>query len=304
MVQTSTTRNIDRGAAGLMTTPPGERSTESCFIPIVNQRLTITLGGDDPSAAGDYTVTLPLPSGGNYTFTYTTLGAALSADATAIAAAWQADPILRNLYTASAATVVVTLNAISSQTSIPALSFVATAPTGTTSTVAQTVAQGGSSIPMGRLYQYASAAPSGPAISGTPSTARAIAPLAVGTVIGTIRGAVAREPNSTELILIDTDAAPAYPAGRVFPGMKRGALYLEIDPASAAIGPTTATVYAVIVAGANTLIGSLTTVADGGNAIQVNTPAGGNLVRVLAQEETPSFGPTQRLVQVEIARLN
>jgi len=78
MVQTQTTRFHDRNAPGLMVSAAQERETESAALPRVPQILTLTWGGTDPSVPGDYEITIPLPSGVDYTFTYTTAGQALN----------------------------------------------------------------------------------------------------------------------------------------------------------------------------------------------------------------------------------
>ena len=103
MVQTITTRYHDRSSPGFMVTPAQERETSTMCLPTVAQELTLTLGGADPSVAGNYNITIPLPSGGDYTFTWTTVGGiALALEGPNLAAAINTDVVLGKLYSASA----------------------------------------------------------------------------------------------------------------------------------------------------------------------------------------------------------
>jgi hypothetical protein len=304
MVQRSTTRYHDQTAPGFCFTPAQERATESCVIPYNCQKLTITLAGTDPSVAGDYVISFPLPSDGStYSLTYTTAGAALLLDGPAIAVAWNADPVASQLYFASAAGAVITLTALSSNTSIAAASWSGTKNGGTTATIAQTVASAATSIRMGVLYKWAPASSIVQGISGTPRAEWVVAPLATGDTVDVIRGMVMREMNATQMDPgFSNSTADQYLSGHVFPGLLRGVGTVVVDPASATITPATVSLYAVLAAGANTIVGAVTTVADGGNTVLINSGAN-PFARVYGPESTPVFQtPSTRLARIAFFR--
>lgn len=306
MVQRLTTRYHDQTAPGFCFTPAQERKTESCVIPYACQQLTITLAGTDPSVAGDYEITFPLPGdGSSYTFTYTTAGALLNVDAPAIAAAWNVDPVTSQLYFASAAGAVITLIALSSNTSIAAASWSGTKNGGTTVTIAQSVASASTSIRMGVLYKFAPASSIVQAISGTPRAEVVAAPLGVGDTVDVIRGMVMRELNATQMDPGFSNSTPdQYLSGHVWPGLNQGEGSVVVDPASATITPATASVYAVLAVGANSIVGAITTVADGGNTVLINSGAN-PFARVVAAESTPVFQtPSTRLARISFFRAN
>ena len=307
MVQTITTRNHDRSAPGFMVTPAQERETSTMCLPTVAQELTLTLGGADPSVAGNYNITIPLPSGGDYTFTWTTVGGiALALEGPNLAAAINTDVVLGKLYSASAVGAVVTIVATSPQISIPAADFAIVVPGGTTIVAAQTVAAGGASLRMGVLCRRDATAASGPAINGTYREAidGPAERLVAGTTLANIRGMVAREANSTELSATFIETNPdQYTAPDIFPVLLRGVGCFVIDPASAAITTATAALYAVIEGGGGgTIPGAITTDATGN--VQV-WGGGADFLRPVAGEETPAFGqPQQRLLRAKINQTN
>ena len=283
MVQTITTRYHDRSSPGFMVTPAQERETSTMCLPTVAQELTLTLGGADPSVAGNYNITIPLPSGGDYTFTWTTVGGiALALEGPNLAAAINTDVVLGKLYSASAVGAVVTIVA------------------------AQTVAAGGASLRMGVLCRRDATAASGPAINGTYREAidGPAERLVAGTTLANIRGMVAREANSTELSATFIETNPdQYTAPDIFPVLLRGVGCFVIDPASAAITTATAALYAVIEGGGGgTIPGAITTDATGN--VQV-WGGGADFLRPVAGEETPAFGqPQQRLLRAKINQTN
>lgn len=306
MVQTITTRYHDRSSPGFMVTPAQERETSTMCLPTVAQELTLTLGGTDPAVAGNFTATFPLPSGGNYTFTYNTAGDTLANLGPLIAAAWDADVVAGKLYDASAVGAVITIVAKSPGISIPAADFALVAPGTTTWTAAQTVAAGGASLRMGVLCRRDATAASGPAINGTYREAidGPAERLVAGTTLANIRGMVAREANSTELSATFIETNPdQYTAPDTFPVLLRGVGCFVIDPASAAITTATAALYAVIEGGGGgTIPGAITTDATGN--VQV-WGGGADFLRPVAGEETPAFGqPQQRLLRAKINQTN
>lgn len=300
MTQQFTTRYRSTMAAGQMYSPGQERETESLCLPIAAQQLTLTWAGADPSAAGDYTITIPAPWGANVTFTYTTAGQALALEGPALAAAWNADPVFGKLYVASAVGAVVTIVATSQSLSIPAASFAIVVPGATTLTAAQTVANGGASLRMGVLYRFSTATVTGPGITNTFREARAAMALGAGTVLADIRGMVAREANSTELSPTFVETNPdQYTAPDIFPGLLRGEGAFIVDPASATLNTATAAIYAVITGGTGTIPGALTSQAAG----NVLVSGASNLIRIVTAEEQQIFGaPLQRMVRAKINR--
>ena len=303
MVQFQTTRGLDRLAPGAMISPAQERETESAYIPWNLQTLTGTFAGTDPAVVGDYTITLPLLNGSSYTFTYTSVGDTLANTGPLVAAAWNADPVVGKLFFASSASAVVTFVAKSSNTSIAAADWTVVVPGATTLTIAQTVASGSSSLRMGVLYAATTAPAFTQAITGTPRDAVLARALLDADTVGLIRGMVGREANSTQMSPDFTNTTPdQYLSGQVFPGLLRNLGAFIVDPASAAISPTTANIYAVLPAGTGTVVGALTTIST--NNLEVG--AGINpLIRVIAVEETPVFqAPSQRMVRCKINRTN
>ena len=303
MVQIVTTRYLDRVAPGLMLSPAQERETESGFIPYALQTLTLTFGGTDPAVVGDYVVAVPLPSGGTYSFTFTSAGATLANTGPLFAAAWNSDPVLGRLYFASSSSAVVTILAKSANISIPAASFSITVPGATTLAAAQTVASGAASLRMGVLYQAASPNALTQAITGNFRSDVIAAALTDGMAIADVRGMVAREANSTQMAADFSNTTPdQYLSAQNFPGLLRGFGAFVVDPASVAITPSTSAVYAVLPSGTGSIVGALTTVST--NNLQVNV---GGFLRVVDPSgvEIPVFQtPSTSLVVCKINRTN
>lgn len=292
MVQTSTTRSLFRTLPGHMYSPPQERETESLCAPFTLQQLTITLAGADPFAAeATLEIVFPLQDGSglNGQVDVTIPNTTTLADAAAlVATAWNANAQAGALYSASANAAVITLVARSANTSIAAASIVGTFSDAHTATTAQTVAAGAPSLEMGLFYEYATIALVGPAITGTPRGARPARLPNGSSTIDTLRGVVARETNSTMLspTFIDSTTFDTYPAGFIFPGMRRGRICARVSPESAVLTLGSA-LYVVIAVGTNSVVGAVTSLADGGNTIRIdNAPAGNFLGTVTAREET------------------
>jgi hypothetical protein len=311
MTQVSTRRFLFRTAPGHIYTPAQERETESMCSPFVIQQHTITLAGADPFAAeATLTMTFLVPSTGqNGSFAVTIPAATTLAQAAALlAAAWNADPIASQLYTASSALAVVTLVARSANINIPAASITGVFSDAHTATVAQTVAPSAPSIQMGLFYVYASVVVP-LAISGTPRGATPAALPTGATTIADLRGVVGRVVNQTTLspTFNSTTSDDAYPAGQVWPGLLRGEICTRVDPASGAITPG-GEVHVVIAAGAYSIVGAVAAAADGANTIRVdNAPTGNILARAIAAEETLQvFGTSTvgRYVNLKINRTN
>jgi len=301
MVQTATPRFIFPTAPGHVYTGDPYNQFENLVLPFTLSVFTITLGAG-PSTAGDYVFNVPLLSGGTFTLTVTTPGQAVALDGPLVEAAWNAEPALSNLYTAVAVGAVITLTAKTSGIDLLVSSIVATAAPAATVAIAVVSSPGIQELAFGRLYRISTAAlPYGPAITGTERDARIAAPLATGVTLGLIRGGVVRQVNSTTLESDFIDDQPdRYRSGLVFPGLVNGGMALEVDPASADITPATTTVYAVLAAGVNSLVGSLTTAVDGGNTVQVNTSG---FLRVTGYTTQPSFGSRRpKMVNCVIAR--
>ena len=306
MVQTQTTRFHDRNAPGFMVSAAQERETETAALPRVPQILLLTWGGDDPSVAGDYVIAVPLPSGVDYAFTYTTTGQALNPEGPALAAAIAADAVLSHLYVATGATTVTTLTARSYDVQINVADISVVVPGATTLTPTQSQASGGASLRMGVLYRRAATEAQGPALFGTTRQPLGgpASRLVTGTTLAQIRGMVARELNSVEQDgNFATNIPDQYTAPDEFPCLLRGIGCFVVDPASAAITVTTAALYAVIEGGGGgTIPGALTTDATGN--VQV-WGGGADLVRPVDAESLPAFGtPQQRLLRAKINRTN
>lgn len=291
MTQYATFRSMFRTLPGHMYSPPQERETESLCSPFVAQQLTITLAGADPFAAeATLTIVFPGPDGLDITVGPITIPdtSTLEEAAAIVAAAW---PSFAGgfLYTASSAGAVVTLVAKSSATSIPAASFVETFSDAHTAVTAQSVASASASLAMGLFYRYLT--PANPlAIIGTPRGCRPAALPNGSSVIADLAGVIARAANQTTLSadFIDYNTFDAYPAGQIWPGLKRGEVCVRVDPASPTMTDSlTQQVHVIIATGAYTLIGGVAGVADGGNTIRVdNAPTGNILARTTAREET------------------
>jgi len=311
MSQTSTFRFNFRSAPGAIVTPiGGPRETESCYSPYVAQQLEVVLAGADPFAAeATLTITFPLQDGsglsGEVEVTIP-LGTTLADATDLVAAAWNAGPQAYQLYGATSDGVdTITLVARSYSTSVPAASLVGTFSDAHTAVTSQTVAASAPSLVMGRFYQLGTVTPS-LAISGTPRDARP-ATTAAGATVATLRGVVGREVNSTMLSLPNPPTAwDAYPAGQVWPGLLRGQVYVQVDPASASM-TTSSEIHVVIAAGAYSLIGAVASAADGANTIRIdNAPAGNVLASVVSVEENlqPFTTSSGRFVLLKVNRTN
>lgn len=313
MTQTSTFRFNFRSAPGAIVTPiGGPRETESCYSPYVPQQVTLTVTGASPFVADvTVTITFPLQDGSGLSGTVGPVAIAAAQTSTqaaaTIAAAWNADPQASQLYTATSNLAVVTLVARSYNTSIPASSFVGTFSDDPTHTLpaAQTVAAAAPSLVMGRFYQIGTVAQP-LAISGTPRDCRP-ATTAAGATITTLRGVVGREVNSTMLALPNLQSVPdAYPAGQAWPGLLRGQVYAQVDPASASMTPG-GEVHVVVAAGVYSQIGSVAAAADGGNTVRIdNAPTGNVLASVVSAEENlqPFTTSSGRFVLLKVNRTN
>lgn len=312
MPQVSTFRSLFRCLPGHMYSPPQERETESMCSPHVAQQLEIVLVGADPFVAeATLTITFPGPDGTDIVVGPITIpNASTLAEATDIvAAAW---PSFAGgfLYTAVSDGVdTITLVAKSPQTAIPAASFVEVFSDAHTATTSQTVAPSSPSLEMGLFYTYI--VPANPlAIIGTPRGCRVAALPTGATVIADLAGVIAREANSTTLsdTFIDWNTYDAYPAGRVWPGLKRGEVAVRVDPASPTMTDAlTQQVHVVIATGAYTVLGSVAGAADGGNTIRIdNAPTGNILARTQAREETfAAFrGFSGRFIPLRVNRTN
>ncbi len=311
MTQTSTFRFQFRSAPGQIVTPiGGPRETESMYSPYAMQQITLTVTGASPFAA-EVTVEIvfPLQDGSGLSGTVGPVTIALGQTATqaaaTIAAAWNAEPQAYQLYTATSNLAVITLVARSYNVSIPAASIVGTFSDDPTHTLpaAETVAAGAPSIVMGRFYQYGTIAQP-LAIGGTPRDCKP-ATTAAGATITTLRGVVGREANSTMLALPNLQSVPdAYPAGQPWPGLLRGQVYAQVDPASATMTEG-GQVHVVVAAGVYSQIGSVAAAADGGNTIRIdNAPAGNVLAAVVSVEENlqPFTTSSGRFVLLKLNR--
>lgn len=310
MTQFATFRSLFRTLPGHMYSPPQERETESLCSPFVAQQLTITLAGADPFVAeATLTIVFPGPGGTDITVGPITIpDTSTLAEATDIVAAAWPSYAGGFLYSATSDGVdTITLVAKSATTSIPAASFVETFSDAHTAVTAQTVASAAASLAMGLFYRYLT--PANPlAIIGTPRGCRVAALPTGSSVIADLAGVIAREPNSTTLdaSFLDYNTFDSYPAGRVWPGLKRGEVCVRVDPASPTMTDSlTQQVHVVIATGAYTLVGGVAGAADGGNTIRIdNAPTGNILARTTAREETfsPFAGYTGRCIPLRVNR--
>ena len=311
MPQVSTTRFMFRSAPGQIVTPiGGPRETESCYSPFVVQQITLTVTGASPFAA-DATVTITFPlqdgSGLNGTVGPITIasGQTTTQAAATIAAAWNASAQASQLYAATSALAVVTLVARSPNLSVLPASITSVWSDAHTLPAAQTVAASAPSIVMGRFYRYGTTVTG--AISGTPRGAKPAAVLNGSTTIDLLRGVVGREVNSTMMPYPNSPTAwDAYPAGQVWPGLLRGQVYAQVDPASASMTEG-GQVHVVIAAGTYSLIGAVASAADGGNTIRIdNAPTGNVLASVVSVEENlqPFGASSGRFVLLKLNRTN
>lgn len=303
MTQFVTNRSHFRTLPGLIYTPdvPG-REPESLLAPYTLQQLTLTAGGVAPVVAGLYRVSFVTLGNGTINVDFTSAGGeTLAALATSIAGAIEANPVIANLYTASANGTVGTLIAKSYNTALPVP--VTSVPGGTTLTAAQSVAAGAPTMRMGLWYVY------GPvvqpyAITGSPRGARVAALPSGSTTIADLRGVIARVVNQTTLSATFIDSAPdAYPAGEVFPGCLRGEVCTIVDPASPAM-TIGSQVHVVIAPGAYSIVGAVAAAADGGNTLRLDntTPV---RARVTGTEETFALGTySARAVVLEVNQTN
>lgn len=301
MTQFTTYRSHFRTLPGHVYTPQGGgHEGESLLAPYTAQQITFTIAGANPIDAGDYSFSFVGPTGA---FTVTvTLGAVTpTVAATAIAAALTASPQASQLFTWTSALGVVTGVAKSASLSIavPGTTTVGA----TTNTAAISVPSAANSIRMGLWYVYGTT-PSPYAITGTPRGARVAALPNGSTTIPLLRGVVERVVNQTTLAsnFIDS-SADAYPAGSIFPGILRGEVCCVIDPASPAI-TVDGQVHVVIASGAYSVIGSIVSVADGGNTLRLDnsTPV---RARCTAVEETFTMGSySGRCAVIEVNQTN
>jgi hypothetical protein len=275
------------------------------FSPFTLQQFTLVFGGASPLAAGDYTVTFSTPWGsevitvnsdGTKTFAAATVELDASIEASAVG----------HLFTVTNnGTTTVTLVAKSANQDL-ALPVTAV-PGADTLTATETVAPAAPSIQMGLFYVYGSIV-SPLAISGTPRDANPAALPSGSTAIADLRGVVGRVVNQTTLAsdFNSLGTVDSYPAGQIWPGLLRGQVAARVDPASGTFSAGSQ-VHVVIAAGAYSVIGSVATVADGGNTIRVdNAPTGNILARAIAAEENlqPFQSSSGRFVPLKVNRTN
>lgn len=311
MPQVSTTRFMFRSAPGALVTPiGGPRETESCYSPFVVQQITLTVTGASPFVAdADVTITFPLQDGSglNGTVGPVTIASGQTATqaAATIAAAWNASPQASQLFSATSALAVVTLVARSPNTNVSAATITSVWTDAHTLPAAQTVAPSAPSIVMGRFYRTGTTTVG--AISGTPRDCKPAAVLNGSTTIDLIRGVVGREVNSTTMPITNSPTTwDAYPAGQPWPGLLRGQVYAQVDPASASMTEG-GQVHVVIAAGTYSLIGAVAAAADGGNTIRIdNAPTGNVLASVVSvEEDLRPFGYSSgRFVLLKVNRTN
>lgn len=301
MSQFITNRSHFRTLPGHVYTPQGGgHEGESILVPYTPQQITFTLAGADPITAGDYTYTFAAVTG-SFTVSVTLAAVTPTAASVIVAAALNASPQASALYTFTSALGVVTGIAKSANTSLAVPGTTTNAPT--TNTAAISVAAAANSLRMGLFYVYGTV-PQPYAITGTPRGARAAALPSGSTTVALLRGVVERVVNQTTLspTFIDS-SADAYPAGSVAPGILRGEVCCVIDPASPAM-TVDGQVHVVIAAGAYSVIGSVVSVADGGNTLRLDntTPVRG---RCTAVEETFAMGSySGRCCVIEVNQTN
>lgn len=312
MSQTSTFRYSFRTAPGAILTAHGSDllETESMCSPYTLQELELEIAGADPFAAdATFTYEFPAQDGTGDTITVTTtiaIGTTLVDAADQIAAAFNAEPRAAQLYLATSDGVdTITLVAKSANTSIPATSFVGTWTDAHTATTTQTVAAAAPSLGMGLFYVY-STAPDIGVITGSPREAIPAALPNGSTTLADLRGVIGRVVNQTTLSATFQDAGTAnpdaYPAGQIWPGVKRGVVCCRVDPASTAMVPG-GQIHVVIAAGAYSVIGAVAAAADGVNTIRIdNAPAGNILGRIIAAEENlaPFTTSSGRYVPIKV----
>lgn len=302
MTQFTTNRSSFRTAPGFVYTPEGAgRETESILVPCTPQQLTFTLAGADPITAGDYEYRFVSPVGA-FTVTVTQAAVTPTAASVIVAAALNANPQSGQYFKWTSSLGVVTGVAKSGNTSFAVPTTTTNAPT--TNTAAISVAAASNSLRMGLFYVYGTPSSIG-AITGTPRGARLGVLPSGSTTVATLRGVVGRVVNQTTLAndFIDGVSNDAYRAGQMAFGCLRGEVCVVVSPESASI-TVDAAIYVVIAAGTNSVVGSITTLADGGNTLQLNntTPV---RARVTAPEETLAIGSySARVCVLEVNQTN
>lgn len=287
MTQTVSYHSHFRTIPGHVYSPVGAgNEPESIFIPYTLQQLTFTLAGANPIDAGDYEYRFVGPAG-PFTVTVTQAAVTPTAGAVVVAAALNADPTAGGLYTWTSNLGVVTGVAKSGLTSI-ALPTTTTVGA-TTNTAAISVAAAVNTMRLGLWYVYASTTYVGGAVTNTPHGAWTVTNVTGSTTVAQLRGVVARSPLQTTLGTFTDNTAPdAYRSGQIGFGINRGRICTVVDPVSGLLAPGSA-LYVVIAAGTNSIIGSVTSTADGANTLRLDNTTPGR-ARVVDNEETFSFG--------------
>lgn len=309
-------------------TRPGDfasypRGTEDILVPISRQTIRIVAGPDDPVAAGDYNILLRLQGGGpdvTLATPYTSPGEPAASFATNFAAALQADPAFRARWVQNpivAAGLNIDLSPYSGFVTYQIVQL--TQPAGNNVSASQIVAAGGANLPVGVFYAYDAPFASAPgnAAQGNQRRAFPARSLEAGDTISTIRGVVGLEPLSITQgpdFFDPSGDLDAYKPGATAPGLLDGEVDVLVDPSSARIDdsfliPGAPPLYAVLAAGLNLQVGAITTVADGGNTVQVNVAdALGSLYARPIMPETAGAttigGQSVRAVRCKIDRTN
>jgi len=303
MTQQITNRSHYRTLPGFVYTPEGPgRETESLVAPFTLQTLTFTLAGADPITAGDYEYRFVGPLGA-FTVTVTQAAVTPTAASVIVAAALNADPQASYYYTWTSALGVVTGVAKSGQTSFALPTTTTNAPT--TNTAAISVASAQNALRMGLWYVYGTPQATG-SFTNTPRGARLAALPSGSTTIPLLRGVIGRVVNQTTLAndYLDGISNDSYRAGQVFFGALRAEVCTVVDPASPAM-TVDGQVHVVIAAGAYSVIGSVASVADGGNTLRLDNTTGVVRARVTAVEETLQMGSySARMVVLEVNQTN
>ena len=307
MTQYATPRSMSRTIPGHILTPEGPgRETESIVVPHVMQTITLTFGGASPLAAGNYVTTFITPNFGTIAITLNSDGTKTFAAGTVeLDSLIEANGDLANMFSVTNnGTTTATLTARAATTSIAVP--ITVVPGADTLTAAQSVAASSASLRLGVFYVHGTTTSLG-VIINTPRGCRIGVLPTIATVVGDLRGIVARTANQSTPTSNDPATAgnpDTYRAGQVGYGCLRGTACVVVDPASATISALTDPIFVVIAAGAFSIVGSVTSSADGANTIQLNntTPV---RARVVAREETISFGAnTGRCVVLKVNQTN
>ena len=287
MTQTVSYAHHFRTLPGHVYSPTGAgNEPESIFIPYTLQQLTFTLAGADPITAGVYEYRFVGPAGA-FTVSVTQVAVTPTAASVIVAAALNADPTASGLYTWTSAAGVVTGVAKSGLTSIALPTTTTNAPT--TNTAAISVAAAVNTMRLGLWYVYASTTYVGGAVTNTPRGAWTVTNVSGSTTVEQLRGVVARSPLQTTLGTFTDNTAPdAYRSGQFGFGLNRGRVCTVVSPESGILTPASA-LYVVKAVGTNSIVGAVTSLADGGNTLRVDNTTPGR-ARVLDDEESFAFG--------------